>query len=173
MNQRVLSLYLIFLISTSLPAVATADLMSPVQQENIFGKEKSFKTIDDKPVPRHLQIVIAENVGINSNDMQPPDEKIKSATTVGVHKEISLSEQVVIVSNDSDTQSFVIVKRPYDVQATMDRIWNYERIRSNGKTLVVDNLLTNDNPITKLSAIDEKLSYNNYYPQNDFGNRER
>jgi len=170
LNQRVLSLYLIFLISSSLPAVASADLMSSAQQENIFGKEKSFKTIENKPVPRHLQIVIAENVGINSNDMAPPHEKIKSATTVGAHKEISLSEQVVMVSNDSDTQSFVIVKRAYDVQAMMDRIWNYDRIRSNGRTLVVDNPLTNDQPVTKLSTIDERPFVYNYYPQNDFGN---
>jgi len=144
--------------------------MSPAQKENIFEKQKSFKTIEAKHAPRHLQIAIAENLGINTSGMLPSDEKIKSDETAGVKKEINLSEQLAIVSNDFDTQSPVLVKSVHDVQATMDRIWNSDRIRLIGKTIVVDNPLTINQPVTKLSSFDEKLSYNNYYLERDFVN---
>src|SRR3989442_2749782 len=144
--------------------------MSPAQKENIFEKQKSFKTIEAKHAPRHLQIAIAENLGINTSGMLPSDEKIKSDETAGVKKEINLSEQLAIVSNDFDTQSSVLVKGVHDVQATMDRIWNSDRIRLIGKTVVVDNPLAINQPVTKLSSFDEKLSYNNYYLERDFVN---
>src|SRR3989454_1181732 len=144
--------------------------MSPAQKENIFEKQKSFKTIETKHAPRHLQIAIAENLGINTSGMLPSDEKIKSDETAGVKKEINLSEQLAIVSNDFDTQSSVLVKGVHDVQATMDRIWNSDRIRLIGKTVVVDNPLAINQPVTKLSSFDEKLSYNNYYLERDFVN---
>src|SRR3989475_8120524 len=144
--------------------------MSPAQKENIFEKQKSFKTIEAKHAPRHLQIAIAENLGINTSGMLPSDEKIKSDETAGVKKEINLSEQLAIVSNDFDTQSSVLVKGVHDVQATIDRIWNSDRIRLIGKTVVVDNPLTINQPVTKLSSFDEKLSYNNYYLERDFVN---
>src|SRR3989454_8297019 len=144
--------------------------MSQAQKENIFEKQKSFKTIEAKHAPRHLQIAIAENLGINTSGMLPSDEKIKSDETAGVKKEINLSEQLAIVSNDFDTQSSVLVKGVHDVQATMDRIWNSDRIRLIGKTVVVDNPLAINQPVTKLSSFDEKLSYNNYYLERDFVN---
>src|SRR5438445_9351830 len=52
----------------------------------------------------------------------------------------------------------------------MDRIWNSDRIRLIGKTIVVDNPLAINQPVTKLPSFDEKLSYNNYYLERDFVN---
>ena len=143
MKSKTISIYLIFLIIISVPAFANAEQVGPVDIKQVrlqdIGKNIASPS-------RHLSITLSENVGVGSNDNSPSDQQNISQN----NKMINLSDQVIVNSNDHN-RNLILVTPSDSIVTTLDRISNSERIRINGKTITVDNKIT-DEQTNKISS---------------------
>jgi hypothetical protein len=137
------------LIIVSIPALANAQQTTPSSFKQIVSQNSEKNPVQ---VSRHLEIALSENVGIASNDQTPGGQQNTNQKTLSQNKMVSLSDVVTISSNDNE-RNFVLVKPNVIQVTTLDRIWNPERIRINGRTITVDNQMSYDLPAGKLSSL--------------------
>src|SRR4029077_15392492 len=118
------SLSLFFLLSISSLAVVNAEMMifnsNNVKQnsvENIKNKiDQTYTKYSN--VGKQLQVNLAEQVGIRTNDMPKQHDTLQ---TIGVSKTVKLSETMQISTHDIDQNTIVLLKQNFDTKTTMDR----------------------------------------------------
>ena len=100
---------------------------------------------NDQHESKQYQINLSENVGVGENG-NSPKEKQNDVTEKIANTQISLnlSEKLSASENNFDQDTIAMLKENSDRKATMERIWNTERIRFNGKSIVQNNELLND-----------------------------
>ncbi len=113
---------------------------------------------------KYFSINLNENIGISANDQKPSSPNSKSMM-VGSIKRISLSEYISITTAGLDHNSIAIFKNNnMDKITTLEQLSYPERIRLNGKNVLVDNynvnLLLDQFPIVKVT---NNLLTNLYY----------
>jgi hypothetical protein len=120
-----------------------------------------FGNID--PITHHgknFQITLRENVGISENS---PQKNNQQGLSPSVHAfAVALSDKIALTENHDEKISFVVTKQYLDLKTIMERISNIERIRVSGKSVIIHNVLSNEQPST--SIIDK--DFNQYYENN-------
>ena len=149
MKIKIISILLFFTLSISSLTIASADSM--VINSN-YDNQKSILNTQQKNEQsnvvksqnsRQLHIDLTESVGIaeNKNSQQDPSTPI---TNISIQqKTINLSERISVSENDLNQNTIALVKQSFVLKTTTDRIWNTERIRFNGKSLVTTSVLWN------------------------------
>jgi hypothetical protein len=160
---KLISLSLFFLLSISSLSIVNADLTifnsNDIKQNYIENVKQKIDQTDTRniPVGKHLQVNLAEQVGIRTPDMPKQQD---TPQTTGVSKTINLSETLQISTHDVDQNTIALLKQNFETKTTMDRILNLDRIRFNGRSIVADNFLWNEQTptITLSGLMDNKLS---------------
>ena len=120
-----------------------------IQQEKIVQTEVS--NLQD---PKQHQIDLAEKLAINVNDMSQQEKQNDSTEKIsGIHKTINLSERLEVSASNFKHDTVVALKQSSDRKTTMERIWNSDRIRFNGKSIVAD-----DDLWSKQTTVDDLTS---------------
>ena len=150
MKIKIISILLFFTLSISSLTIASADSMiinsNYDSQKSILNTQQKIEqsNVIKSHNSRQLHIDLTENVGIaeNKNSQQNPSTPI---TNISVQqKTINLSERISVLENDLNPNTIALVKQSFVSKTTTDRIWNTERIRFNGKSLVTTNVLWNE-----------------------------
>ncbi|HET6458657.1 MAG TPA: hypothetical protein VFG24_07240, partial [Nitrosopumilaceae archaeon] len=160
MKINIVSILLIFTLSTSSLTIASADSMiinsNYDNQKSILNTQQKIEqsNIIKSQNSKHFNIDLTENVGIaeNKNSQQEPSTPI---TNISIQqKTINLSERINVSDNDLNQNTLALVKQSSVFKTTTDRIWNTERIRFNGKSLVTTSVLWNEQPSNvKMSSL--------------------
>ena len=95
----------------------------------------------------------------NSNNNQPQNEISNSANTrSSINTQINLFENLSIYDNIPGQNAFLVLKQNSDTVTTMERISNSDRIRFNGRSIVINNGIPSKNinmePITFLKNLE-------------------
>ncbi|TLX66152.1 MAG: hypothetical protein E6L02_06445, partial [Thaumarchaeota archaeon] len=176
MKIKLISLSLFFLLAISSLSIVNAEMMifnsNNVKQNYIENVQQKIDQTDTRNsnVGKQLQVNLAEQVGIRTNDRPKQQD---TPQTIGVSKTIKLSETIQISTHDIDQNTIVLLKQNFDTKTTMDRILNLDRIRFNGRSIVADNFLWNEQtPTIKLSGLMDNKLYSepsiNYDTANHF-----
>ncbi len=156
----VIAVFTISLLLSSIVSLAYAD-------QNALNQDPSI--LDSKKI---------NGDGINSDQNKPDTIQISENAAVTVHhkyvnpQDNTVTEKVVVYTS-LNQNSIAIIKQNSDVKTTMDRIWNLDRIRFNGRSIISENTLWNQEISTeKLSGL-MKSESEVYFPlhttiQNNF-----
>ncbi|MGI0060385.1 MAG: hypothetical protein ACREBJ_11530, partial [Nitrosotalea sp.] len=97
--------------------------------------------------------------GISSDHNKPDTISISENAAVTVHhkyvnpQDNTVAEKIVVYTS-LNQNSIDIIKQNSDVKTTMDRIWNLDRIRFNGRSITSENTLSNNEMhVEKLSSL--------------------
>ena len=158
------------LLLISVFSYAYADSIVIDDDVNQANKIQNMQTPTEKnSVPtntnKYLTLNLDENIGISANDIKQNSPDNSKIVIVGVVKTISLSENISIITTGLDHNSITIFKNNnMDKITTLEKLSYPERIRLNGKNILVDNynanLVLDQFPIVKIT---NNLLTNLYY----------
>lgn len=145
-ETKILSFCLIVILILSM-STANADqiVINSDNQKQIRSSDiVSVKTVMHHP--NNFQIALTENIGLAENS-PPKNGQVKQDSTTNTYS-LNLSEKITL--NENHDTSFIVIttSHPYALQTTMDKISNNERVRFNGKSIVVDNIPPDKQTIT-------------------------
>ncbi|MBI3640073.1 MAG: hypothetical protein HY223_07135, partial [Thaumarchaeota archaeon] len=150
MKIKIISILLFFTLSISSLTIASADSMiinsNYDNQKSILNTQQKIEqsNVIKSHTSRQFNIDLTENFGIaeNKNSQQAPSAPITNISMQ--QKTINLSERINVLENDLNPNTIALVKQSFVLKTTTDRIWNTERIRFNGKSIVTTNVLWNE-----------------------------
>ena len=87
---------------------------------------------------RHLYVNLEESVGVSETKGSPNNDQSSSQSTSSTNKQANLSEIITISTSIENKNTVYSIKENYQAVTTLDRITNSPKIRSNSKTLVID-----------------------------------
>src|SRR6185437_5725980 len=87
---------------------------------------------------RHLYVNLEESVGVSETKGSPNNDQSSSQSTSSTNKQANLSEITTISTSIENKNTVYSIKENYQAVTTLDRITNSPKIRSNSKTLVID-----------------------------------
>ncbi|MDE2589716.1 MAG: hypothetical protein KGL95_08645, partial [Patescibacteria group bacterium] len=157
MKTKVFSLILIALIVTSSLGMANAEfgtfgLPDAKKTEITTTPSEKIITVNTSHQPAKIEVDLSESVGITTND-NPNNNQAQKEISNSVNKlslvttEIDLSENFAIYDNLPGKNAFLALKQSSDAVTTMERISNSDRIRFNGRSIVINDGLSDDNKI--------------------------
>jgi len=118
---------------------------------------------------RHVTISLSENLAVSQFDQKELLNTVPAQVNEIV-KNINLNENLQIVDNESNQSAIIFLKENLIPKAIPEKIFNIERIRFNGKSLITENELPQqqNNDIELTNFIDNKLFTLERYIKNDF-----
>src|SRR5438876_796501 len=160
MNIRMISVLIFSLLALSTFAFASADSMtfnSNNIQYNVKDTAQKNNSISSKNVHQQKQIEInlSENVGITTSDGKHNEQQhAHLAITQKMNTAITLSETFGVFANNPSENIIAVIKQNDNLKTTMERIANIDRMKFNGKSIVVtsayDNIQLNNHLIDSL-----------------------
>jgi len=147
--NRVSVLLLIFILASS-PAMVASTFAEPLISEDFESQTTLNGNYQKSGVgERHsiIKISVVEEIGIDRS-VGPTDQKQnqqKSTITRTNHLHLRAFDSIGL--SDGDRKNLDAVKQSSDRKASMERIWNAERIRFDGKNLVETSMLENSQTI--------------------------
>ncbi|MBI1828914.1 MAG: hypothetical protein HYR87_05500 [Thaumarchaeota archaeon] len=137
-DTKIISFCLIVILISSM-STASADnivINSNNQKQIRFDDFALIKT--EMHHTNNFQVSLTENMGLSENAPQKNDQAEQGSA---IHAySVSLSEKITLTENQDARFVVIIFPHTLNLQTTMDKISNSERIRFNGKTIVVDNI---------------------------------
>ncbi|MDE2588092.1 MAG: hypothetical protein KGL95_00275, partial [Patescibacteria group bacterium] len=141
MNKKIISILVFVIMLSSMASFANADTQITNMQQSDLQKQ----IIPIQQSGKHISLNLEEHVDVTID--QPNGQDIQQQTT-GSQKFVNLSENVSILTSNLDHNIVAILKENSDRLTTLEKIYNNERIRFNGKIITLTNLnldlLTND-----------------------------
>ncbi|TLX93776.1 MAG: hypothetical protein E6K91_08170, partial [Thaumarchaeota archaeon] len=165
MKTKIISFSLFFIFAISFFTFPNVNSMEMNYHDNTqmpgISVNEKFVQPNVNSQAKHLTISLSENVGITTNDQKNDGNKFSSAEPKSDNsKRVDLSDSIKIEMSNLDKGTVVVLGQATNQLATMERISNADRIRFNGKTFVVQNILANEPTANKLSNfIGYKESY--------------
>ncbi|MGB6784870.1 MAG: LamG-like jellyroll fold domain-containing protein [Nitrosotalea sp.] len=165
---KISSLILIGLIIASSLGMANAEfgtlgLPDLQKTETMTPDQKIITTSVSNHQAKKIEVDLSESMGTstndNSNNNQPQNEISNSANTrSSINTQINLFENLSIYDNIPGQNAFLVLKQNSDTVTTMERISNSDRIRFNGRSIVINNGIPSKNinmePITFLKNLE-------------------
>lgn len=159
------SLILIVLITASSLGMANAEsgALDSVDVKKTETTTASTQQTIISSIPSHqstkTEVDLSESMGISTNDhsnnKQPQNEISNPASKSSLVKtEINLSENFSIYDNIPTKNAFLVFKQSSDTVTTMQRISNLDKIRFNGRSIVVNDGLSNNNVIPAITFLE-------------------
>ncbi|HVZ62054.1 MAG TPA: LamG-like jellyroll fold domain-containing protein, partial [Candidatus Nitrosotalea sp.] len=150
MNKKIISILVFVIMLFSMASFANADIQITNMQQSDLQKQ----VVPIQQSGKHVSLNLEEHVDVTID--QPNGQNIQQQTT-GSQKFVNLSENVSILTSNLDHNVVALLKENSDRLTTLEKIYNSERIRFNGKIITLSNLnldlLTNDlNGILKNSV---------------------
>ena len=160
---KVLSLSLFFLLVISSLAIASADSLvlnsNHAKRNDIekIEKEISVPTTGNSQNSREFQVDLNEGLSMNTNDIPSQGQQnvlTTTKTSPTIQTKINLSEKLQMKTNSPNQNLILIEKQISDNKAIMERIWNTERVRIGGRSVIVDNALWGEqSSVDKISTL--------------------
>jgi len=157
-NFKLLSLFLIFVIISS-PTIFVDGKAFAIDLENSKQNNLAFNLISQnfvKQIPQHHSLFLAEVIGISENEFSDNRDNQNL-------KLLYLTEIVKVSSHTPFDNNISLVKEQSERKTMMERIWNSEKLRFNGKSFVLNYLFKTEESFTNFN--DFVLNY--FVGQND------
>ena len=156
LSRKVFSLVLIVLLTLSSIGMANSDIMASgsldVKKTEVSPvQEVTTANLSSHP-SKKVEVDLSESVGITSDSpkAQPQNQVSNSSPELpSVKTQVSLSESLSIHDNSPAKDAFLVLKQNSDSVTTMDRISSLDRVRFNGKSIVVNDPYAADKMITE------------------------
>ncbi|HJZ23655.1 MAG TPA: hypothetical protein VJ201_04315, partial [Candidatus Babeliales bacterium] len=145
MKIKIISILLFFLFAISSLTIAGSDALVfysySIQHSTVEKLDNTDQASESYLYdPQQFQVNLAERLSLDLNNV-PLQEKQKIDTTMlETHKTINLSEELKLSENNFDQNTIAILKQNSYRKATMEGIWNFERIRHNGKSIITNDI---------------------------------
>ncbi|MDE2589217.1 MAG: hypothetical protein KGL95_06085, partial [Patescibacteria group bacterium] len=151
--MQIIPLLLFLLLITSSISVAYADqaALDPVLNHDIKNNLDTNIYKNQQSNSREFSLDLTDDLNIHSNDQTPDQYK---QVMPRVTTKISFSDKIDITTNSPDQQVIALVKQNSDMLTTMEKISNSDRIRFNGKSIVVGNIFSNDKLSDNISDLE-------------------
>ncbi|MGI0060520.1 MAG: hypothetical protein ACREBJ_12215, partial [Nitrosotalea sp.] len=179
MKTKFISIILILLVGSSLWGFANAEQAGlnsiDIKENQIkYQKDSSIKSVPENHQTKKIEINLSENIGIKTGDNPNSNSELKNTNQITSQSytaktELDLSDTLGLSENNHDQNTLLVIKQNDNTKTTMDRIFNNERIRFNGKSFVTDNtpwVHLDNKPLTDLFSNDMSLYQNNLLHQN-------
>ena len=146
--NKVTILLLLFILTSS-PVLATptfgefSTLENVESQTSLIGSYEKTGTVEEHSI---IKISVADGLGVDSSKSST-EQQNQQKSTVTTTKRLSIKAFDSLGVFDGDKKYLDDVKQDSDRKASMERIWNSERIRFNGKNLVNTSMLENSQTI--------------------------
>ena len=174
LKTKFISIILILLVGSSLWGFANAEQAGlnsiDIKENQIkYQKDSSIKSIPENYQTKKIEINLSENIGIKTGDNPNSNSELKNTNQITsqlytAKTELDLSDTLGLSENNYDQNTLLVIKQNDNTKTTMDRIFNNERIRFNGKSFVTDNtpwVHLDNKPLTDLFSNDMLLYQNN------------
>ncbi|HEV2192917.1 MAG TPA: LamG-like jellyroll fold domain-containing protein [Nitrosopumilaceae archaeon] len=160
MKIKIISLFLFFLLAISSLAIAGADTMvfnnNYVKQTPIDKIQANFNGPSPRPAST-VKINLAESLAIiNDGTSQPQGKQNEPTTTITTRQQINLSENLAITTDPQYQNLIAVVKQNSERNSIMERIWNNDKVRFNGRSIITNDDLWNEQTSIDKSNLDVK-----------------
>ncbi|HUL51693.1 MAG TPA: LamG-like jellyroll fold domain-containing protein, partial [Verrucomicrobiae bacterium] len=142
MNQKLITLFIVFVISLSSISFANATYdVTASNENNIVTNHATFYS-QEKQISNHPQnreLILSEKLNVNTNDGRGAIDQSQ--------KSLELYERLSITVNDNSENIVFVMRDNSDRITSLDKISSIERIRFNGRALTVSsNAVHYDHP---------------------------